>query len=112
MAFRKNRMFDQLKELREQRLLESFVEDVILDNKDFWLWHVPEPVEWDIEAQCWAVAVSSHGDIVFEPGEKIVMLSGRGGAREYASVENSLSLETGEGRYYYLNFDSVVEEGS
>jgi len=100
------------REKRQQRMLERFVEDVVAEEPDFWLWHIPESVEWDIVRQCWAVVVRSHGDILFEPGEKVVMLSGRGGAKEYAVIEKSVSLKTGEGRRYYLDFDSVVKGGS
>ena len=88
-------------------MLNRFVKEVVAETEDFWMWHIPEAVEWDIEEQCWAVTVRSHEDIRFSPGDEVVLVNGRGGAREYALILTVLELDSGDGAYYYLDFSDM-----
>lgn len=99
------RLISWWKHKREQRMLNRFVQDIVAETKDFWLWHIPEAVQWDMEEQCWAVTVRSHGDIRFTPGEEVALINGRGGAREYALIVSVQELDSGDGAYYCVDFD-------
>lgn len=100
MALRKNNMFNRFRERREQKLLERFVEEVVLENEDFWLWHISEPVEWNTSRQMWGVLVTSMDDLVIPVGERVVLVSGRRGVSEYGVI--SEALVGGRAKVYYL----------
>lgn len=93
-------MFNRYRERREQKLLERFVKDVVSENNDFWLWHIPERVEWNISRQMWGVLVTSMEDIVIPVGERVVVVSGRGGVSEYAYIAEA--HVGGNAKVYYL----------
>jgi len=86
------------RERQEQRILKKFAETVAV-NEDFWLWHIPEEIEWDVEEQSWAVHVHSMDDIIIPKGERVVVVRGRGGMREYARIVS------GSGTRYMLSME-------
>jgi hypothetical protein len=54
------------------------------------------PVEWDKDAQMWAIKTK---DPTLKAGEKIVLAHGRGGGQEFAWVVKSSNHDS-----YYLDF--------
>jgi hypothetical protein len=70
----------------------QWFEDVVTGEEEF-VWYIGESVEF-VESGKWAVEPKSL-EVELKPGERVLLLSGRNGVREYATVGAVLSL----GRY-------------
>jgi hypothetical protein len=70
--------------------------------EDIWKPCVVDPVEWDTEGQFWKARYASE----LKEGRLIQLLSGRGGAEEYARIVRVLD----DVEWYEISFDGMDVE--
>lgn len=98
-AWRKKQLDDQIFRLVIGEISNQLAAGVPLE--DIWKPCIYKPIEWDILEQCWKVQYG--GELAI--GKLIEIVSGRGGAEEYARIERCLDPEEG---WYAVTFDGMT----
>lgn len=89
---------------KEARMLFDFILaelDRGVSVKDLFVYNIEKPVLWDKEGGFWYVECDER----LEPGQKIKLLSGRGGAEEEARIVAWLG---NGGDAYSITYDGVA----
>ena len=86
-----------------------------LPLEDFLVFHLDQTVEWDKSLQSWIVRIPKEvfGDLVLDPGNRVYLINGRGGASEDARIEEVIGdfvdVKSGEsGVIYSLEFEPLT----
>lgn len=61
------------------------------DITEILVWNIDAPVEWDVDRAVWTVFCPDE----LEPGQRVYLLSGRGGASEESRVVDVTAVEGG-----------------
>ena len=92
-------MEDQIFRLVLGEISSQLASGVALE--DIWKPCIYKPIEWDVFEQCWKIQYGGQLAI----GKLIEIVSGRGGAEEYARIERCLDPEEG---WYAVSFDGMT----
>ena len=81
---------------RQDAVVFEWLKAVVEGREEFY-WHISEPVEWDVELQCWTVLAKYAGNgigVELKSGERVFLVRGRGDVEEYATIGHSLDVDS------------------